>query len=230
MGSSHQQSDILIRGNKTSNEGLVSDKKIALAMEGLPPFYERLLKERTCKENALAIANYNIASIREFNISASSKRTNIETLADLSEFLSQKNFREMLREDILTYLDNLRKPDASDPLHRWVGTYTLRRAVIVKFFKWLCHPDMEPKRREKPRAVENIPIFKRKEPSIYKPSDLWTQEDDLLFLKYCPNKRDRCYHAISRDLSCRPHEILSLRIKDIVFKTTGRGSSKWKNR
>jgi len=221
LGSSHQQSDILIRGNKTSNEGLVSDKKIALAMEGLPPFYERLLKERTCKENALAIANYNIASIREFNISASSKRTNIETLADLSEFLSQKNFREMLREDILTYLDNLRKPDASDPLHRWVGTYTLRRAVIVKFFKWLCHPDMEPKRREKPRAVENIPIFKRKEPSIYKPSDLWTQEDDLLFLKYCPNKRDRCYHAISRDLSCRPHEILSLRIKDIVFKTTG---------
>jgi integrase/recombinase XerD len=43
----------------------------------------------------------------------------------------------------------------------------------------------------------------------------------LLFLKYCPSKRDRCYHAISRDLSCRPHEILKLKIKDIAFKTTG---------
>jgi integrase/recombinase XerD len=63
--------------------------------------------------------------------------------------------------------------------------------------------------------------LKRKEQSIYKPTDLWSQEDDLLFLKYCPNKRDRCYHTISRDLSCRPHEILNLRIKDIAFKTTG---------
>jgi len=50
---------------------------------------------------------------------------------------------------------------------------------------------------------------------------LWTQEDDLLFLKYCPSKRDRCYHAISRDSSCRPHELLKIKIKDIVFKMSG---------
>jgi hypothetical protein len=31
---------------------------------------------------------------------------------------------------------------------------------------------------------------------------MWTQDDDLLFLKYCSSKRDRCYHAISRDSSC----------------------------
>lgn len=43
----------------------------------------------------------------------------------------------------------------------------------------------------------------------------------MLFLKYCPDKRNRCYHAISRDLSCRPHEILNLRIRDITFKTAG---------
>ena len=33
--------------------------------------------------------------------------------------------------------------------------------------------------------------------------------------------RDRCYHMISRDSSCRPSEILNLRIRDVVFKTTG---------
>jgi integrase/recombinase XerD len=75
-------------------------------------------------------------------------------------------------------------------------------------------------KRLTPEIVRNIQSFKRKERSIYKPTDLWTQEDDVLFLKYCPNKRDICYHAISRDLSCRPHEILNLRIKDINFKTT----------
>ena len=35
--------------------------------------------------------------------------------------------------------------------------------------------------------------------SMDKPTDLWTIEDDSLFLKYCPNPRDRCYHAMSRD-------------------------------
>ena len=70
--------------------------------------------------------------------------------------------------------------------------------------------------------MENIAQLKRKEKSIYKPSDLWTQQDDLLFLKYCPTKREKCYHAISRDTSCRPHEIVKLKIKDIVFKTTGK--------
>ena len=40
-------------------------------------------------------------------------------------------------------------------------------------------------------------------------------------MKYCPSKRDKCYHAISRDLSCRPHELLKLKIRDIAFKTIG---------
>jgi hypothetical protein len=50
---------------------------------------------------------------------------------------------------------------------------------------------------------------------------MWTLEDDVLFLKYCPNIRDRCYHAMAKDSSCRPLEILNIRIKDIVFKMAG---------
>jgi integrase len=77
---------------------------------------------------------------------------------------------------------------------------------------------MAPDKRPKPEVVQNIPQLKRKEKSIYKPTDLWTPEDDSLFLKYCPNTRDRCYHAMSRDSAARPHELLKLRIKDVVFK------------
>jgi integrase len=80
---------------------------------------------------------------------------------------------------------------------------------------------MEPNKRPKPQVIENIPFMKRKEQSIYKPTDLWSTDDDLLFLRYCPSKRIKCYHTISRDTSCRPHELLKLRIKDIVFKTAG---------
>ena len=69
--------------------------------------------------------------------------------------------------------------------------------------------------------MENIAELRRKEKSIYKPSDLWTPEEDLLFLRYCPSKRLKCYHAVARDLACRPHEILKLKIKDIAFKSIG---------
>ena len=70
--------------------------------------------------------------------------------------------------------------------------------------------------------MDNIPKLKRKEKSIYKPSDLWTPEDDLLFLKYCPSKRDTLLSLhISRDLSVRPHEITKLKIRDVVFKRIG---------
>jgi integrase/recombinase XerD len=88
----------------------------------------------------------------------------------------------------------------------------------MRFFKWLYFPNIEQKKRPKPYVVENIPQLKRKEKSIYKPTDLWTSEDDSLFLRYCPNPRDRCYHAMSRDSAARPHELLKLRIKDVVFK------------
>jgi hypothetical protein len=106
-------------------------------------------------------------------------------------------------------------------MHKWIGTYNLFRIHLPRFFKWLYYPDVEPRRRPKPLVMENIAQLHRKEESVYKQSDLWTQEDDLLFLKYCPSKRDKCYHALSRDSSCRPHEIVKLKIRDIVFKTTG---------
>jgi integrase len=88
----------------------------------------------------------------------------------------------------------------------------------IRFLKWLYFPDVEPDNRPKPPVIENIPELKRKEKSIYRPTDLWTAQDDSLFLKYCPNPRDRCYHAMSRDSAVRPHELLKLRIKDVVFK------------
>jgi hypothetical protein len=91
----------------------------------------------------------------------------------------------------------------------------------MRFFKWLYSPDVDANRRTKPEVVQNIPKLRRKEHSIYKPTDLWTLDDDLLFLRYCASKRIKCYHAVARDVACRTHEILKLKIKDILFKTTG---------
>jgi hypothetical protein len=40
----------------------------------------------------------------------------------------------------------------------------------------------------------------------------------MIFLKYYPSIRDRCYHAMAIDMSAHPHEILNLKIHKIVFE------------
>jgi integrase/recombinase XerD len=140
------------------------------------------------------------------------------TVNDDDEENKSKSFLEITKEDLIKFLDSFRKPEPIDPLHKWIGTYNSYLVIISRFFKWLYYSDLPPKERIKPKVIDNLTQLKRKETSIYKPTDLWTQEDDQLFLKYCPSTRDRCYHTISRDTGCRPHEILGLRIKDVVFK------------
>jgi integrase len=145
----------------------------------------------------------------------------------LSQYFSSLNM-DIKRDDLVSFLDSLRKTESVDPLHKWIGTYNTYRIELMRFFKWLYNPDTEYKKRPKPSVIENISELRRKEKSIYKPTDLWTPDDDSLFLKYCPNARDRCYRAMSRDSAARPHELLRLRIKDVVFKLTP--DKKWKNR
>src|SRR5438093_1719086 len=199
----------------------VANRKIDLATAGLHPFIYKDLTQNISSENATKIAEYILTMRTETNLSDTYRKLTIQTLSILSRFIRNKSFMRLTREEVLTYLDSLRKSDAIDPFHKWIGTYNLKRMIMLRFFKWLYDPEEEPRTRKLPAVVENIPMLKRREQSIYKPADLWTLEDDLLFLRYCPNKRDRCYHAISRDTSCRPSEILRLRIKDVLFRTTG---------
>src|SRR5215469_3866592 len=174
------------------------------------------------KENAMIICNYVQSMREELNLSDSYREDIVILLGNFSIFLgSKKSFKEVTRENTLSFLDSFRKPEALDPLHKWIGTYNIYRIHLMRFFRWLYYPNIYPSRnRPKPPAIENIPQLKRKEKSTYKPTDLWTDEDDSLFLRYCPNPRDKCYHAMSDDSACRPHELLRLRIKDVVFKRT----------
>lgn len=197
------------------------ERKIENVTEGLTNQVARKLRSVDNDQNIIDIADYVMAMKTEINLSDSYRICIIKTLSLYSAFHNHKGFKQTTRDDLLAYLDSHRKPESEDPQHRWVGTYNLYRSFLVRFFKWLYHPELGTNERTKPTCIENIPQLKRKEISIYKPTDLWTPEDDILFLKYCPSKRDRCYHAISRDTSCRPHEILKLKIKDVVFKMAG---------
>lgn len=194
------------------------EQKLELATEGLEPHFLEHLKTKISSDNALTISKYILSMRVETSLSTNYRRTIISSLKLLSEFMSNKPFSNLTRDDVISFLDSLRKVDSEDPMHKWIGSYNLRLTSFMRFFKWLYYQNIEPSKRLKPHVIENIPLLKRKEQSMYKPSDLWTSEDDLLFLKYCPSKRIKCFHAMSRDTSCRPHELLKLRIKDIIFK------------
>jgi integrase len=231
---SNKQITEIILASRDKDNDVQLDRKITLAIEGFTTTKspELILRDRTrlSKENALTASNYIIAMKREINPRLSYIDHTIEFLSVLSRSVGiEKKFECMTREDVLLYLDKCRRPENDDPLHKWIGTFNTRRIILFRFFKWLCYPDVAnpDKRNElsaqerKPECIMDIPQLKRKEVSCYSPSDLWTQDNDALFLKWVTNKRDRCYHTMSRDLSARPHEILNLKVKDIIFKTAG---------
>jgi integrase len=195
------------------------EMKIADTVAGFRPYTFRILHDQVLPENTTIICEYITSMRHEVNPSDNYREDVILLLAKFSLFFNnQKAFKQITREDLLSFLDRFRKSENADPLHKWIGTYNIFRIHLMRFFKWLYSPEIEQDKRSKPSVIENISQLKRKEKSIYRPTDLWTTEDDQLFLKYCPSTRDKCYHAISRDSAARPHELLKLRLKDVVFK------------
>jgi hypothetical protein len=166
--------------------------------------------------NERIIIDYIEARKTETNLAESTQGVMVDNLNRFSRCV-KKDFRDVERGEIISFLNSLRKTEAEDPNHKWIGTYNLYLITISTFFKWFYHPKTEPKQRPKPDVIQNLKQLKRKEKSAYKPTDMWTQNDDLLFLKYCPSKRDRAYHAISRDSSCRPHEHYRLSSDVLLF-------------
>ena len=191
-------------------------------MPGLQPYVKRNLSEKISRENAITILDYIFALRTEANTSTFYKEAVINTLTTLSKFHPDMAFRDMTREDIITFLNRLRKSDDQDRKHRWVGTYNQNIINLNRFYKWLYYPLLEPAERPKSDQLQNVRKLKRREQSNYEDTDLWLDADcNRVFLKHCPSVRDRAFHAMMLDTSCRPKELMNARIKDIQFIEEG---------
>jgi integrase len=189
-------------------------------------YFNKALKRlaRKYPENAKVICDYIIAEQTEINIKPSTIEGKIKILIWLSDFHSGKSFSEMTKANILSYLGTLRKSIEEDPFQRWIGSYNGRQMILTKFFRWLYNSDeSDQRKRITPPCMQGIKKLGRKEKTRYKHNDMWDAREHAVFLKYCPDKRDRCYHAMAIDTSARPHELLNLQVSDLKFNITEEG-------
>lgn len=224
--STKSASNTILIEKTNGNDVLGLTRKIDSITKSLSkPYFNKILKDlvTTNLENAEIIVDYILAEQTELNIKDSTKEGKIKILVWLSNFHKDKTFKEMTKQDIIDYLNNLRKSSSEDPTNKWIGSYNGRQIVLLKFFKWLYNPEEDFKKRHTPTCMQGVRKLPRKEKTSYKPSDLWEAKEHSIFLKYCPFKRDRCYHALANDMSARPSEILNLKVKDIHFSVTEEG-------
>ena len=119
----HQSGQKTAESQSQLPSGALFDRKVDLITAGLQPRYNTYLKDESqgqiSRGNALVICDYILAMNTEINPSNEYRKTTIQVLIQLSKFLSKsdqkqqkKPFSVITREDVLAFLDNLRKPDA----------------------------------------------------------------------------------------------------------------------
>jgi hypothetical protein len=107
------------------------------------PYYRQALLKlaKINSDNANIICDYILAEQTEINIKESTKEGKIKVLIWLSNRLDNKLYHLMTKNDLLEYLNSLRRPASEDPTCKWIGSYNGRQMILLKFFKWLHHPN-----------------------------------------------------------------------------------------
>lgn len=201
----------------------VVDYRTKVALEGLPGHLQKGVLSEVPEANRKVLVDFLYDLVNRENKSPNTKLMYVKHLLYLFRSVKHKAINEITRDDVLSYLHSLRKPLPKDPQQKWISTHNTRAVMYVKFFKWLAYPELSPAERKKkvPDIVKDIPLFKKKEKTNVQAKDLWTVEDDAVFLKYCDDARLQFYHTSSLDTSARPHELLALKIGDVKVKRAG---------
>jgi hypothetical protein len=120
---------------------------------GLQPQFSKYL-HNTADRNVFIIINYINAMRTEVNLSDNYRKDIIKLLSIFSKFNKNKTFSIVTKSDILAFLNSFRRNETTDQMHRWIGTYNTYRIHLLRFFKWLYFPDIEPTKRPKPEVIQ----------------------------------------------------------------------------
>ncbi len=134
--------------------------------------------------------------------------------------LGNKEFKNISREDVLDFLNRRKKSIDVDPDKKWVRTWNDYFARLIGFYRWLYNNEITLDREDwnTPEPFNTIKKKKNKRDSSYSPNDVWEIGDLLLAIKYCDNIRDKAVFTIGWDMVSRNHELVKVKIKDIIIK------------
>ncbi|MFL6490624.1 MAG: hypothetical protein ACJ70O_01640 [Nitrososphaera sp.] len=90
---------------------------------------------RKSSRNSATICDHILAEQTELNIKTSTAESKVKSLLWLSKFSNDKPLEEMTKQEILSYLNSLRKPTSIDPQQGWIGSYNNRLRYYAKFFR-----------------------------------------------------------------------------------------------
>lgn len=196
------------------------EENIESITEGaLPPYLKSMFSDLASAnlQNAQILYNFLLTGHIKQNLALRTSLNHMQILCYFNRYLAYKPFERITKDDVLSYLASLRRPETDDPTHKWIGTYNVRQMILNKFFRWLYNQNEgDSKKWITPPCMQGIRQLSKKEKSPYKPSDIWNNKEHAIFLKYCSSKRDRCYHSMAYDTSARPKEPLSLKIKTLI--------------
>jgi hypothetical protein len=115
-------------------DSLIFDRRLETVIEGLPMEYFNLLN-KIPKEDAMKVMDYVISLRTEINPSDNYRKSVIKIVTKFIIFCrlsTDKPLKQLVRKDVLAFLDSLRKSEIVDPLHKWIGTYNLYRITWVR--------------------------------------------------------------------------------------------------
>ncbi len=106
---------------------------------------------------------------------------------------SDIDFKDVTREQVLEFLNQQKNSVEDDPDKKWIRTWNDYLARLIGFYRWLYSQESNRDRSEwdTPEPFNSIKKKKNKRYSSYSPSDVWSQEELLLAVKYCDNIRDK---------------------------------------
>jgi len=76
----------------------------------------------------------------EVSSSPSYRIDSINKSKHFAEFHNPQSLRDITRQEIIDFLDSLRKPENINPLHKWIGIHEIYRIVLLRFFRRLHCP------------------------------------------------------------------------------------------
>jgi hypothetical protein len=118
------------------------DRQVTELTDDLMPYFGSNLRGLPA-QNIKVVVDYIHAIMTETHVSRNYRRDIIDLLTKLAKFASspgpadsQKNvnrgftFKDLTRDDVVTFLNSFRKSETIDPMHKWIGTYNLYRCIL----------------------------------------------------------------------------------------------------